>query len=487
MNRRDFLTSTSAAILTAGALSHTSIRQAFAQVPASQARLAMPPRLDTRQTGRLALTATPGKTGFAGGPEGATAGFNQAYLGPTIVMQNGDLDAELRNALDEPVSAHWHGLLVPGEHDGGPHLPIAPGAVWRPAMTIAQDPATIWYHSHIHERTAKQVYFGLAGVIHLTDGRDDDRGLPSDYGLDDLTLVLQDRRFDQAGRMVYNPSMMDVMHGFAGNRMLVNGQAGATAVVPQGMVRLRLLNGANARICTLFFDDARPMHLVATDGGFVAEPIALKMLRLSPGERAEVLVDFAEGGAPILLSDPGQAYGVMQFAVDPRLTARITSIPDQLDGVVDDLPLADAGTRQVSLDMGMGGMGGMGMGGMGMGGRGMGSMGMGRGGFGINGRPYDMRRIDFRVALGSVEKWRIRSTMVAHPFHVHGIRFRVLSENGGPPRPENTGWKDTVLVAGETEIIARFDQPAREDTPFMFHCHILEHEDAGMMGQFTVT
>lgn len=477
MNRRNFLISTSAAILTSGAHSPAATRRAFAQVSASQARLSMPPIIDTRQTGRLALTATSGKTGFAGGPAVATAGFNQAYLGPTIVMQNGDLNAEVRNALDEPVSTHWHGLLVPGEHDGGPHLAIAPGAVWRPAMNIAQAPATIWYHSHIHERTAEQVYFGLAGVIHLTDGRDDDRGLPSSYGLDDLTLVLQDRRFDQAGRMIYNPSMMDVMHGFAGNRMLVNGQAGATAVVPQGIVRLRLLNGANARICTLFFDDARPMHLVATDGGFVAEPIALKMLQLSPGERAEVLVDFAEGGAPILLSDPGQAYGVMQFAVDPRLTARITSIPDQLDGVVDDLPLADAGTRQISLDMGMGGMGGMGMGGR----------GMGRGGFGINGRPYDMRRIDFRVALGSVERWKIRSTMVAHPFHVHGIRFRVLSENGGPPRPENTGWKDTVLVTGETEIIARFNQPAGEDTPFMFHCHILEHEDAGMMGQFTVS
>jgi FtsP/CotA-like multicopper oxidase with cupredoxin domain len=118
---------------------------------------------------------------------------------------------------------------------------------------------------------------------------------------------------------------------------------------------------------------------------------------------------------------------------------------------------------------------------------GMGGMMMGGGGFAINGRPYDMDRIDFEVALGSVERWQIRSTMVAHPFHVHGVRFRVVTENGGPPRPENTGWKDTVLVTGEAEILARFDQPASRDTPFMFHCHILEHEDAGMMGQFTVT
>lgn len=469
MKRRQFLTSTSAALVTASVLSHLPVRRAFAQGEPTAERLAMPPLMDTRATGRLALATQSGSSSFLGGLASQTAGFNQAYLGPTILVQKGDLAAEVHNTLGEPVSAHWHGLLVPGMHDGSPHLPIASGATWRLEMNIAQDPATVWYHTHIHERTAEQVYFGLAGVIHVTDGQDDARGLPSEYGIDDLTLVLQDRRFDAGGRMVYNPSMMDVMHGFAGNRMLVNGQAGATAVVPEGLVRLRLLNGSNGRIYTLFFDDTRPMHLVATDGGFLPAPIALDTLRLAPGERAEVLVDFSRGRSPVLMSDPDQSYGVLPFATDSTLPTRITRLPEQLDGALDDLSGAEVRTRQVSLDMGMGGMM------------------MGGGGMAINGRPFDMSRIDFEVALGSVERWHIRSTMVAHPFHVHGVRFRVVSENGAPPQPENTGWKDTVLVPGEAEILARFDQPASRETPFMFHCHILEHEDAGMMGQFTVT
>jgi blue copper oxidase len=468
MKRRQFLSSSAAALAATATLSHWPAR-AFAQDQAPTVRLVMPPLLDTRATGRLSLQAQSGSQTFLGGAATPTAGFNQDYLGPTLILKNGDLAAEVNNALKVPVSAHWHGLLVPGEHDGGPHLPIAPGESWQPQMHIAQDPATVWYHSHIHERTAEQVYFGLAGVIHVTDGEDDARGLPSAYGVDDLTLVLQDRRFDAAGRMVYNPSMMDVMHGFSGNRLLVNGQAGATAVVPQGIVRLRLLNGSNARVYTLFFDDTRPMHLVATDGGFLPAPIALDSLSLAPGERVEVLVDMSEGGAPVLMSDPAQPFGVLPFAVDAALPARITSLPDKLDGVLEDLAGTEVETREVSLDMGMGGMM------------------MGGGGFAINGRPYDMARIDFAVAQGTVERWHIRSKMVAHPFHVHGVRFRVLSENGAAPRPENTGWKDTLLVPGEAEIIARFDQSARQETPYMFHCHILEHEDAGMMGQFTVT
>ncbi|KQZ86375.1 biphenyl 2,3-dioxygenase [Mesorhizobium sp. Root157] len=468
MNRRQFLSSAGVAAIGVAGLTGFSTLQTLGAGNTPMKRLAMLLLMDTRSTGRLSLSTVAGNSSLLGGPVTRTAGFNQSYLGPTIIMQNGPLGINVHNTLDEPITTHWHGLMVPGEHDGGPHLAIRSGGRWKPDVNISQPSATAWYHSHIHGRTAPQVYYGLAGAIHVTDGRDDYRGLPAEYGVDDLTLILQDRRFDRSGRMVYAPSMMDRMQGFVGNRILVNGQADTTAVVPRGIVRLRLLNASNARTYNLYFDDTRPLHLIATDGGYLPAPVGLDMLRLSPGERAEVLVDFSGAGAPVLMSDPQQAYGVLQFATDDT-TARIVKIPPSLDGQLSDLAGSVTRTRNISLDMGMGGMM------------------MGGGAFAINGRPFDMGRIDFEVDLGSVERWLVRSTMIAHPFHVHGVRFRVVSENGRPPRPENTGWKDTVLVKGETEIVARFDQPASTSSPYMFHCHILEHEDAGMMAQFTVS
>ncbi len=500
INRRTLLAGTGAlALAAAGGYGLTRSRVSAEALADGRTRLAMPPLLDTTGTGRLDLTALAGETRFLGGAPSVTFGYNQAYLGPTIRMRNGPLAARVQNALDDSVTVHWHGLIVPGEHDGGPHSPIRPGGVWSPDMQLDQPPGTPFYHTHVHGQTASHVYRGLAGVIHLEDGRDDERGLPVSYGIDDLTLVLQDRRFDERGRMVYDLSMMDVMHGFTGDMMLVNGQASAVAVIPRAVVRLRLINGSNARIYTLFAEDGRPLHLAASDGGFLPEPVALDALRLGPGERAEVLVDFTGGQPTTLMSrdDPNQgpagmmgrfgammdavipgSFPVLPLLVDETLPTRISTVPDRLADTHPDLTDQVVATRRFSLDMGMGGM----MGGM------MGRGGM-MGGFAINGRPFDMNRIDLEVKRDTVERWVVSSPMLSHPFHVHGVSFQVVRENGVAPRPESRGWKDTVVVpaGGESELFVRFTQSASRETPYMFHCHILEHEDAGMMGQFTVS
>ncbi len=482
-SRRQFiaaLASLSLAAVPLGAVAQTTRR-----------RLVMPPLLDARGSGAFGLTAQAGRTDFLGRGGGTTWGLNGAHLGPTVRLATGQVSrAEVHNTLDEVMTLHWHGLLIPGEADGGPHQPIAPGASWATDLPITQPACTAWYHAHTHGATARQVQMGLAGVLHLDDGQDEARGLPSRYGTDDLTLVLQDRRFDRRGRIDYDPGMPDRMMGFLGDTMVVNGQVGATAVVPRGIVRLRLLNGSNARIYPLAFSDGRTMHLVATDSGLLDRPIALSRLVLAPGERAEVLVDFSDGGDARLVSGPNPnrmmggmmgggsgegAFSVLPFAVDERLPTRIARLPQDLGGTLPARDAGDAPLRRISLEMPMGP--GMMFGNL-----------LGRAGrvFSINGQSFDMDRTDFTIARGSTERWRITADMMMHPLHIHGVRFAVLSENGRAPAPQNLGWKDTVLVNGAAELLVTFDQPAPPDAPFMFHCHILEHEDGGMMGQFAV-
>lgn len=478
MRRRTFL-STAAASATALSLPSLVLGQS------AVAQLAYPPLLDATTTGRVQLQAQQGKTKFSGGFGAKTWGFNQDFLGPTLRMATGQTTAvEVTNTVDEAISVHWHGLLIPGDVDGGPHQPIAPGETWSVELPVTQPTATAWYHSHIHGATATQVLKGLAGVLQISDGEDEARGLPASYGIDDLTLVLQDRRFTRRGEIDLSSSMHERMAGYIGDTILVNGQIGATAVVPRGLVRLRLVNGSNSRIFTLGLSDGRSMHLIATDNGLLDQPIQLSNLQIAPGERYEVLVDFSDAAAVTLISghnpnagmmgserpEPG-SFPVLPFAVDPALPTAITRLPTDLGGSRPKGDAANALWRRLSLDMPMG---------MGM------MFGSAGSRFSINDASFDMETVNFNVVKGAVERWTVSAPMMMHPFHIHGVTFQVLSENGRAPQPQNTGWKDTILVHGSADLLIRFDQPAAAKTPFMYHCHILEHEDGGMMGQFTV-
>lgn len=457
-------------------------------------KLVMPSLLDATRTGKIPLVAQAGETIFGKGKPSATLGYNQSYLGPVVKVRNGGYQANISNTTGQPITVHWHGLLVPSYADGGPHQVVNPGERWSPEFEIKQSPSTPWFHTHVHGQTSIGVYAGLAGGMIVSDGLDDQRELPSNYGEDDLYLVLQDRSFDRRGRLSYNLGMMGGMHGFSGDVIVVNGQINAVANVPKGIVRLRLLNGSNARIYRLGLSDQRSMHLIATDGGYLPKPIALDVLSLSPGERAEVLVDFSNGNPVALMSLPdpnsgvggmmgrfqnlaaqtlGSEFEIIPFAVDERLPVRISRLPDKLDGEIPDLNGENVKKRSFVLNLGMGG---------GMMGGGM----MSGGGMGINGRPFEMSRVDLAVMAGTVERWNVSAGNLAHPFHVHGVFFQVVSENGGNTRPENTGWKDTVLVNQSVELLVKFNDVTAPNSPFMYHCHILEHEDQGMMGQFTI-
>ncbi len=435
----------------------------------------------------FALRVQQGSLNFFPGLSTPTMGYNGDFLGPTIKVRNGQhVKVKVKNNLDEPTTVHWHGLHVPAQWDGGPRQIIAGGGDWHPEFTIKQPAATLWYHPHAMGLTGEQVYQGLAGLFIIDDEVSDELNLPKTYGVDDFPLVIQDRRFYRDGSFAYARSMMDIMHGVIGNHLLVNGAMWPNLTVPQAKVRLRILNGSNSSIYRIAFADERSFYQIATDGGFQEQPVALDSLFLSAGERAEIIVDFQAdplGAKMSLLVDQfaGNRFEAMQFTVAAPL-AGTTELPATLTSI-DWLTEQEAvTTRRFAMEtMSMGG-----------GRMGMGMMGLGSGGgrLIINGKNMDINRIDERVKLGTTEIWEIsnRSAMMMslpHSMHLHDVQFQILERNGQPPSSHEKGRKDTVLIQpGESvRIIARFEDYTGV---YMYHCHLLEHEDNGMMGQFEV-
>ncbi len=214
-SRRAFLASA------AGLAAAAAVPVALAQ---SRRALRIPRLLGARSNAEpVVLEAQAGRTAFYPGIDSATAGYNGSYLGPTLLFHRGDdVRVNLTNRLAVDTTVHWHGLLVPGDIDGGPHQLVEPGATWRPVLPIRQPGATLFYRSHVHHATAEQVYFGLAGMMIVRDAAEDALGLPSTYGVDDIPVILQDRVFDR-GRLVKPAGMMTMMQGTRGNTILVNG------------------------------------------------------------------------------------------------------------------------------------------------------------------------------------------------------------------------------------------------------------------------
>ncbi len=463
------------------------------------------PQADGRKL--FELEARSATTEFFKGTATPTIGVNGSFLGPTLKCRSGDqVTIKVSNKLAYDITLHWHGLHVPAKADGGPHQVIRPGASWSPSFEIKQKAALFWYHSHLMGRTGQQVNDGLAGLILIDDDESASLGLPSAYGIDDIPLVVQDRRFNRDGSFAYLTSMHDAMMGFQGDTILVNGTPAPYLTVRRQLTRLRLLNGSNSRIYNFAFEDGRSFTQIASDGSLLERPVRRKRLRLAPGERAEMLVEMRSDSSVVLMSYPDSVSGggmmgrMMQGMAGNSETLRIlelragklegsnSKLPERL-AVVPNWQEAQADrTRRFRLDMPMmGGMMGMMRGRGMMGGRG--GSGMMRGEMGINGKSMDMGRIDEKVRLGAVEIWAISNpSPLAHPFHIHDIQFRILDRNGRAPGPHETGLKDTVLVdPGETvRVITQFSDFADPERPYMYHCHILEHEDAGMMGQFTV-
>ena len=448
---------------------------------------------------RIQLNLNAAAHDFGSGAASRTLGINSNYLGQVLRVKQGQtLPFDIVNGIGEVTTIHWHGLHIPGEVDGGPHQTIDPGHTWAPDVPIRQQAATTWFHSHMHGRTAQQVYKGLAGLMLIEDDASLSADLPRTYGVDDFTIVLQDKKFDDDGTMSYSVSGEAFETGFLGDTFVVNGTIAPTEQhVPAGLVRLRILNACNARFLTLDLKHG-PLTVIASDGGFLASAVETENLIMSPGERYEVLVDMSTLETNSLKAASFPGYGLLTSLLGQFISEQIQEttvltlsrtgekgFTGSMPGKLANLPPANADeatvTREFVLEMGeddelttlaanWGNFCGDVM------------------GMGINGQPMKMDRIDERARLGDTELWRIEADEEIHPFHVHGCSFRILGQDSHDTLPYAEGWKDMVHAQdGVAEILVRFDYEAPDHAPYMYHCHILEHEDCGMMGQFTVS
>ncbi len=432
------------------------------------------------------------------GNQTITGGINGRFWGPTLIMKRGDIvQMEVTNKLNDSTTLHWHGMHLPAVMDGGPHQVIPPNTVWRPFWRVTDNATTLWYHPHLHEMTAEQVARGLGGFIIIRDDVEAALALPRTYGVDDIPLVLGDRKFNAANQIV--------VQGL-GDTVMTNFTLNAQKVMPAQVVRYRMLNASIQRSYYVGFSDNRDFYVIGTDDGLLSAPVAKKRMMLSPGERIEILVDLTgqqgrtvdmiaynsempsifAGGQVLTPRTPatnplsGRNFPLLHMVVGAPTANGVFAAPTTLRPVYR-LDTAQAQiTRVVTLSDSL-------------------VNGSIRS-FKINNKPYDPNRNEYQIPLSNTEIWELHSTSaVSHPFHIHDIGFNIISIDGQAPPPEYAGWKDVVMVPAAPRdtagvmirptiirFIGKFDDYADSLFPFMYHCHILTHEDGGMMGQFVV-
>ncbi|MDX1674414.1 MAG: multicopper oxidase domain-containing protein [Longimicrobiales bacterium] len=413
-------------------------------------------KIPSAQAPTGSLKVAPSSVDLGGGQLSTVWAYNDQFPGPTLVASQGDANTlQLVNGLAQDTITHWHGMLVDDVNDGHPRHAIAPGGTFSYNYQVNQRATLNWYHPHPHELTGEQVAMGLAGAFIIRDTVESGLGLPAGLPYE-VPLIIRDASFDKNGDMQYKPRS----GGFEGDTPLVNGTLDAGHAVDAAVYRFRILNGSNARIYRLALSNGDPFTLIGNDGGLLAASTPVSEIVLSPAERVDVLVDLTgRAGSKVMLRDLNAGWDLLELAVNDTVVNNMT-IPGTLDAIV---PLSQDGTtREFSFD------------------------GMSK----INGKVYDMYASEFTVKKGVTERWRFTTKGNApHPVHVHGAYFQVLSRTGGRGQlfPWEAGWKDTVLLEDgeEVDVLIRFDHSAVRGI-YLIHCHKLEHEDMGMMANFTV-
>ena len=431
------------------------------------------------------------------GAKTATYGYNGAdFWGPTLILTKGTQSRMvLQNNLTEATTTHWHGLLVSGAVDGGPHQMIAAGTTWStPNFTVKNQAATYWYHPHLHGATQKHLTLGAGGMIIIKDAAEAALALPRTYGTDDIPVMLTSRRFTTTNGTA---NQFVTTNSAYGDYLLANGVMDAEVTLPKQIVRLRLLNAEVEREYNVGFSDNRMFYVIGTDGGLVSAPVALTRLIMAPGERYEILVNLnadtvggtvdlkAYNGADSGLSfgfaglEPGTTgnfgsllnyttFNLLHIKVGATTASPITTVPASLITNTYPTTAEATTTRAVNVTGGLNGAA-----------------------FSFNNVLYNYDTINQTVKAGATESWTVSAgNIFSHSFHIHGVQFKLVARNGSAANIKNyeQGWKDTLYVPIQETVtfVARFDDTADSALPFMYHCHMSNHEDEGLMGQFVV-
>jgi blue copper oxidase len=480
----------------------------------------------------LALAAAPAgalPAGIVHGPLAYRARHRERdYLNPTLVLRRGErVRIALANRLKEPTIAHWHGLSVDARNDGNGLTLIAPGETYDYDFEVRDRGALYWYHPHPHGTTGRQTYGGLFGLI---DVEDDDvvalrKALDLTPGRTEIVLALQDRRANPA----YSPTPADLMHGFFGDELCINGRSCAFLDVASRLYRFRMVSACNARTLRLAFRTASgarmPFTVIGIDGGLMPAAVRAEQAFLSPAERLDVLLDLRDAviGDTVVLEtlafDPmhnemaggaasasaghdatahapastdhahvharhhaGSTWpeGAPRPLLELRVRQRVTydrALPAVLSKLT---PIDVSGARERPL-----------------------RLGFNKGRWRINDRVFAMGETPIEVVRDTTEVWLLRNyhTSMPHAMHLHGFHFEVLERETSPDfvgalavddqgrLASDLGRRDTVLVwPGESLRLAiNFAMPFAGPQIYMFHCHNMEHEDGGMMLGVKVT
>ena len=424
------------------------------------------------------------------GQQTITSAFNGNWWGPTLIFHQGDtVQMNVHNMLNDTSTVHWHGFHLPAVMDGGPHQVIPPGTIWRPYWKVTNPAATYWYHPHLHMMTEKQLTHGLGGFIIVRDSLESSLALPRTYGVDDIPLAITDRKFTANNQLVDSAAHY-------GDTLLLNGVPNAEYTLPAQWVRLRVLDVAQERAYNIGLSDNSTFYVIGNDGSLLDTPVGMTRLLMSVGERYEILVNLTgrqgqtlnlmaynssisqdvNGSEPSSTPAPfGNRLGrrdfdILHINIGAQTSNAITALPLTLlpYTTIDTLLATQCRRKLLGDDPASGVLTAKSW---------------------IDKDYFKFNRIDDYLHVDSTEIWTIiDSSIGSHAFHIHDIEFKIVDIDGVPPPAHERGWKDVVYVRHYSKVrfITTFSTYYDTIWPFMYHCHILFHEDEGMMRQFVV-